>query len=261
MNPSETPASEIGGIQNILEKLLADAALSEAARPAFYQELLAGTIYICPHELVETSPTDETKGILKLATITHDGVDYIPFYTSPRYVPEGMSISQIPAKLFFEVIKGSFAVINPGHVPMKTFTPSEIDRLLSGAILAPEKQFAVTNNAQIDIGAPPSIPPKLIEQLSAFFSRDNHVIRAWLGWYRNPELEARPGYLLALETHRADDFAQLAGKVSLVMREVGIGSEYCDIVRYTNSGITRYFSDQRPFYSMSFGRRILSYFL
>jgi hypothetical protein len=261
MNTVEIKNSGDGAFQNTLEQLLADSAKSEASRPYFYRELLASTVYICPHEPVVQSNTAERESVLKLATIAHEGVNYVPFFTSPRYAPQGTAISQIPARVFFEVIKGSSAVINPGYVPMKTFTPSEIERLLSGAILAPEKQFEVKSGTRAIIGQPSHIPPRLIEQLSEHFSRNDQVIRAWLGWYHNPETEAKPGYLLAVETRRSQEFERLAGMISLVIKEVGIGTEYCDIVRYTNSGITNYFSPQRPFYSMSLGQRILARFL
>jgi hypothetical protein len=54
---------------------------------------------------------------------------------------------------------------------MKTFTPDEVARMLSGAILAPEKQFEVKDRQPCLIGQPAAKPTWLIEQLAKHFAR------------------------------------------------------------------------------------------
>jgi hypothetical protein len=82
------------------------------------------------------------------------------------------------------------------------------------------------------------------------------MLRTWLGWYHNPQVEEKPGYLLSLEVKRGTDFKELAGLATVVLREVGTGGPYCDIVEYTGRGLTGYFSSQKPFYRAPLLRRI-----
>lgn len=249
-------AAESAQFENSLERLLKEAAEGEAARPYFYKELLESLVYVCPHAPVFPSEKSEDSYTLKLAAIPYEGIDYVPFYTTPQRVPAGSRCSQIPAKVFLEVTKGSYLVLNPGQVPLKTFTPEEVTRLLSGALLAPEKQFEIKSNAPRLIGQPPVKPTRLLEQLAKHFAGNPAVQRAWLGWYHHPQVEEKPGYLLALEVRSGTDFKELAGLVSVVLREVGTGGQYCDIVDYTGRGLTRYFCNQKPFYRAPLLRRI-----
>ncbi len=253
------PAPESAQFENTLERLFKEAADNEAARPYFYKELLESSVSVCPHEPLFQSEKDENSYTLKLGTILHEGTNYVPFFTTPKRVPAGQRLAELPARVFFEVTKGSHLVLNPGQVPMKTFTPDEVARLLSGALLAPEKQFEVKERQPCVIGQPATKATRLIEQLAKHFAANPSVLRAWLGWYHNPEVEEKPGYLLALEVKRGTDFKELAGLVSVVLREVGTGGPYCDIVEYTGQGLTGYFSSQKPFYRAPFLRRIFGW--
>jgi hypothetical protein len=63
-------------------------------------------VCISPHVPVVQSEKDENSYTLKLGTILHEGINYVPFYTAPQRIPAGQRCSQIPAKVFFEVTRG-----------------------------------------------------------------------------------------------------------------------------------------------------------
>lgn len=184
-----------------------------------------------------------------MAAITYEGVSCVPFYLAEKFLPRGVRYASLPARTFFEITKGSHLVLNPGSQVFKTFTLQEVERLLSGQLLEVEKEFQVRNDAKFFIGRPVEIPNGLLEQLAKFFSVEDAVMRAWLAWYHTPEVAKVPGYLLAIATSRAVDFRALAGRVSVVIKEVGIGGHYCDVVRFDGTGLTNYFRSEEPFYS------------
>lgn len=243
--------SHDSGFENTLERLLTEASQSPAARPHFYRELLEASVLICPHGEIESEDPQKDTATLKMEAITHEGIPYVPFYLAEKFLPRGKRYASVPARTFFEITKGSHLVLNPGAPLMKTFTPLEIERLLSGQLLDVEREFQVSSQTAIHIGEPAEVPEGLLVQLAKFFDAESSVLRAWLAWYHNASNEKNPGYLLAIETTRTADFRSLAGRVSLVLKEVGIGRHYCDIVRYEGSGMTKYFRSARPFYARS----------
>lgn len=236
--------------ENTLERLLTEASASAGTRPHFYRELLHAVVLVCLYGEIEDGG-DSTKGasILKMAAITHEGVAYVPFFLAEKFLPRGARYVSLPARMFFEITKGSHLILNPGDNVSKTFTPQEVDRLLSGQLLEVENEFQVRNSTKFIIGQPAKIPAGLREQLAKFFAAEDGVMKAWLAWYHNPEVEKAPGYLLAIETLRTLDFRALAGRTSLVLKEVGTGGHYCDIVKYEGTGLTKHFCVERPFYS------------
>jgi hypothetical protein len=243
--------------ENTITRLLAESAESAAARPQFYRELLHSLILICPQGgIEENSDPGKQTATLRLAALPHEGIPYIPFYLTESFLPANVRYVSLLAKQFFEITKGSYLVLNPGSKVVKTFTPDEIERLLSGKLLEAEKEFKVQKNARIIIGKPKEIPGQLLEQLSKFFDSESTVQRAWLGWYHNPALEKMPGYMLAIDATRSVDFRALAGRVTLVLKEVGTGGHYCDIAQYTGDGITDYFRSDPPFYSKPLWSRL-----
>ncbi len=243
--------------ENPTERLLNEAADSVAARPEFYRELLSSRVLICPHGNIEESDDPEKDtATLKMDTVTVEGIHYVPFFLAEKFLPPGRRYVSLSAKTFFEITKGSHLVLNGGHVPMKTFSPDEVAKLLSGELLKPEKEFQVKSNASLTIGPAPQTPQQLLDQVAKFFDREPGVLRAWLGWYKNAPVESQPGYLLAIESARSVDFPDLAGRLSFVLKEVGTGGPYCDIVRYTGSDLTRYFASQDPFYAKPFWTRL-----
>ncbi|HEY4248914.1 MAG TPA: enhanced serine sensitivity protein SseB C-terminal domain-containing protein [Lacunisphaera sp.] len=243
--------------ENPVEGLFNEAADSVAARPHFYRELLGSQVLICPHGNIEESDDPEKyTSTLKMETVTVESIQYVPFFLAEKFLPPRRRYIPLSAKRFFEITKGSHLVLNPGHVPMKTFAPDEVAKLLSGELLKPEKEFQVKNNASLVIGPAPENPLQILDQVAKFFDREPGVLRAWLAWYKNPTVESQSGYLLAIEIVSSVDFPNLAGRLSFVLKEVGTGGPFCDIVRYTGSDFTRYFTSQKPFFSRPLWRRL-----
>lgn len=249
------------GFENTLERLLVESTHSAAARPHFYRELLHATVLICPHGDIADDHSKKGSATLEMAAITHEGIAYVPFYLAEKFLPQGVRYVSLPARTFFEISHGSYLVLNPGDKVSKTFTPEEIAGLLSGQLLDVEREFQVRNNAALLIGKPAEIPAGLLEELSKFFDAESAALRAWLAWYHNPANEKMPGYLLAIETTRSVDFRALAGRVSVVLKAVGTGGHYCDIVRYEGTGLTAYFRSVSPFFSRSWWVRAKSVLL
>ncbi len=99
-------------------------------------------------------------------------------------------------------------VLNPGHMVVKTFSPEEVNALLSGAIFKEHEQARIARaspkpvqyekGAQIMVGRPKVVPTNLMDKLTEYFRSTGNVEQAWLGEILVPSTGQPAHFLICL---------------------------------------------------------------
>jgi len=71
-----------------------------------------------------------------------------------------------------------------------------------------------------------------------------------VAFYHNPERDKEGGLLIGLDVE-ARDMDRISGQTGIVIESVPKKQKYVDLVRYDGSGVSGYFTDQKPFYQRS----------
>lgn len=124
-------------------------------------------------------------------------------------------------------------------------------RLLDGTIFEPQVRHVVQKATQVLIGQPKDYPKEMVEALSRLYARSPVVKRAWVAFYHNPERDPEGGLLIALDVSDAKDMDRISGETGIVIESVPKQQKFTDLIRYENSGVAEYFTDQKPFYQKS----------
>jgi len=238
---------------NLLEIALQKAADDPASRPVFYRELLDSKILIIPagekpRIINGVIPEDSKIGI---ANIEFGGRQCVPFFTSQARLPVGTDYLTLDAKSLFEITRGAYLVMNPGLSYGKEFFPDEVTRLLDGNFFEPKERFVAQKEMKVLIGQPKDYPKELVEALSRLYIGIPSVSRAWIAFYHNPERDSEGGLLVGLDVTNFNDMDRISGESGIVIEGVPKKQKFVDIVRYENSGVAGYFTDQKPFYQKS----------
>jgi hypothetical protein len=246
MNPIFEPA-------NLLEIALKKAADDPASRPLFFRELLDSKVLIIsagdkPRIVNGVIPQDTKIGI---ANIEFGGRPCVPFFTSETRLPAGTEYLMLDAKALFEITRGTYLVMNPGLAYGKEFFPDEVAGLLDGTIFEPQERYVAKKAMQVLIGQPKEYPQELVEALSRLYASHPVVNRAWVAFYHNPERDAEGGLLIALDIADPKDMERVSGESGILIGSVPKKQKFVDLIRYENSGVADYFTNQRPFYQKS----------
>lgn len=246
---------------NLLEIALKKAADDPASRPQFFGELLDSKVLIVSAggkpRIVNGVVPENTK--ISIANIEFGGRSCIPFFTSEARLPPGTEYLALEAKALFQMTRGAYLVMNPGTGYGKEFFPDEVARLLDGSIFEPRERYVAQKPMEVMIGQPSEYPKDLVAALSRLYSGAAEVRRAWVAFYLNPERDKEGGLLIGLDVD-AGDMDRITGKTGIVIESVPKKQKYVDVVRYDGSGVTGYFTDQKPFYQRSAIKSFLSKF-
>jgi len=239
---------------NLLEIALKNAFDDPASRPLFFRELLDSKVLIISAgekpKIVNGAIPQDTK--ISIANINFGGRQCVPFYTSEARIPAGTEYLLLDAKALFEITRGAYLVMNPGVAYGKEFFPDEIARLLDGTVFQPRERYIAQKEMKVLIGQPKEYPKDLVEALSRLYANSPTVERAWVAFYHNPERDTEGGLLVALDVPNEKDMERISGETGIVI-ESGIlkGKQRVDLLRYADSGVAGYFTNQKPFYQKS----------
>jgi hypothetical protein len=140
--------------------------------------------------------------------------------------------------------------MNPGAAYGKEFFPDEVSRLLDGSVFEPRERYVAQKAMQVMIGQPSEYPKELVAALARLYSGLPEVRRAWVAFYQNPERDKEGGLLIGLDVE-AGDMNRISGQTGIVIESVLKKQKYVDLVRYDGSGVSGYFTNQKPFYQRS----------
>ena len=238
---------------NLLEVVLKKAADDPACGPQFFGELLDSKVLIIPAgekpRIIGGVVPENTK--IAIAPVAVGGRNCIPFFTSEARLPAGAEYLLLEAKALFQITRGSFLIMNPGAAYGKEFFPDEVSRLLDGSIFEPRERYVAQKPMQVMIGQPSDYPKELVAALSRLYSGLAEVRRAWVAFYQNPERDTEGGLLIALDVADTKAMERVSGQTGIVIESVPKKQKYVDLIRYDGSGVTGYFTNQKPFYQRS----------
>ena len=235
---------------NSLEAALKQAAEDPAARPAFLRELLDAKVLIVPAgdkpAIVGGVVAQDSK--IGIATVEFGGRPCVPFFTSEARLPAGTDYLLLDAKAFFEITRGAYLVMNPGAAYGKEFFPEEVAGLLDGSAFAPREPYVAEKPTQVLLGQPSDYPHEMVAALARLYAGEPAVKRAWIAFYHNPERDSEGGLLVCLDLADASQRERVSGQSGIVIESVPRRHKFVDLVQYEGSGLTNYFTGQKPFY-------------
>lgn len=244
-------------VHNELEQALVDAVKDPALRPRFYQCLVQSDIYFIQHGQPvagKDGPVTLTGGAqLQIATVTHNGQDYVPIFSSlPRLqkmINGEVSYLRLNALEFLKVAQGSSFVLNPGSDYGKTITAAEAASIADGSIWTPRDSYTVKEDTQVLLGQPSNYPVELVDALKRFFKTKREVKRAWLAHLFDPSKDESPHTLIAVEVSQG--FESIVAEASMVLNSVNIPDPPVDLIQINGThGLESYFTQEtKPFYT------------
>ncbi len=206
---------------NQLEIALIRASDDERKKEDFYRILIDSDIFIIPSgRMPETRDgkifTGQTIQLKQLQM--QDGKAYTPFFTSEevlsKFIAEKATYLRMNSLSFFELVKGTDAVLNPGNNFGKFFLKEEIHSILSGDIFKQGRQITIEKETPALVGTPANIPKELLQKLSAFYQENKIIKEAYLAWIQIGEAGEPAHYLIMLRSTSSDNqIFEISGEI------------------------------------------------
>jgi hypothetical protein len=251
--------------ENKLERALARAATDPVSRPDFYRVLLESEIFVIGHSDAPGEGRAEIPAGAKLSIVTwekNDGTPVTPFFSSldalRRSLKEEVSFLAMPARNFFEIVKGKTLVLNPASSHGKEFFPHEVEALLSSGINHLAAQRTVQKETQVLLGQPANYPTTMVNALKAFLPRHANVHAAYLCLMQEPGPDSTPSFVVGFKG---------SGDIKLAMKEAGVVAadtaqpgtpvDFVEIIE-GEPGISTYLKSVEPFYQRSWSTKLRS---
>ncbi len=191
--------------QNALEDVLTRAARDPLARPEFYRLLLES-------ELVVLGRTYGDPSQMTIATLRHNGREYLPVFSAPvrlsDFAGAGQEHFTMRGRALFESTRGANFALNPNCECGKLLTAPEIAYWLDPSARARRRLKA----AKVRLAVPATPPRMLIDALRLFFANRASVRAAHL-LEATPTDGAEPAHpLIGVET--TDNWPRIAAEIS-----------------------------------------------
>ena len=222
--------------ENELERLLVDAAQSEAGRAPFLRALLEHNLLIITEGRQPAEPQAvvlEQDREISVRQIEMEGKLHTPIFSSERrisaIVTENVGFLAMRGRELFEMVRGTALVLNPGSAYGKFLTPAEIESLLDGSIFNPEPSKNLdAGGKQILLGQPSNYPHHLTEALSKFFATQKEVEAAYLARAQIAGEES-PHTMIGIST--TGDYSALVQAAGPVINPVLKNGEIVDLIQ------------------------------
>jgi SseB protein C-terminal domain/SseB protein N-terminal domain len=240
-----------------LAVLLRRAADEPAARPAFYEALLAATIFV-----IGSTGDDAASGEQVLTAGSKiqlqnwskpDGSFVIPLFTSldalRKAVDNEVGYLALPARGLFEITAGAVLVLDPGADYGKEFHPDEIQQLLATGLAQVAQSRVVQQDTQVLLGQPSQRPEAMLTSLGRLFATRPSVVRAYLALMHDPTVDEAPHLLVGIDIE--GDHERVFQEAGNVVADQAARTGPIDFIRVRagDDGVARYFIDDcRPFY-------------
>lgn len=243
---------------NNLEALLNAAFSDPTLRVSFYSMLLESDVCV----VYQSSESEITDGVLKKGqkiTLTalsrKDGTKVIPFFTSDevmkRVIKEEVKYIKINCREFFDMIKGSDAVINPFLENAKEFSAGEIEALLNGFEDNGVETEEQTETRDI-LSQHEKEPRKLIEAIKGYMTSDKRVKKGYIAVYDNPVLKKELKTLIIVQC--TGGFDEIKKEIAAIGEKENDSGYPIEILKYDEGNSLCEIADNRysPFYIKKF---------
>lgn len=246
---------------NELEEALKRAASEPAYRPAFFQQLLAATVYVLgegEQGWIAGAVRDDRQQPVNLQHWEkQEGGTAIPFFTSlaalQQAVTEPQPFLALPARTLFAMTAGAELFLNPKLPYGKAFGAEEIAALLANNGDALTERQVLEGEMRITLSDTAEKPAQMVNSLTQLFAQYKQVRRAFMVQIRD-EPDAPMHWLIGLECDRDEDAAiQAVGRVATDTAPDDLPVDLC-LVGEDEPGISHYFIRHiAPFYERRWG--------
>jgi hypothetical protein len=233
-----------------LERLLADASLDPAERPAFTHALLESTVFVLGSAVHDPRDDDGHGMIISIHRLRDEDGLVAPFFTSEAMLQA--TLDAVPeverphikmrCRYFFEVARSSRSVLNPHGPHSKIFSPEEVEAHLEGREPG-LRSMTLASDREVLVGNPARVPPDLPAVLARYLVQRPVVEAAHLGWIVHPDGHA--GYLLVVAAGDRDEV--LRGFGSMGIGEITAGHSL-DVIVHPPGDDNHVLSSVAPFY-------------
>lgn len=246
---------------NALERALKLAANEPAHRPAFFNLLLASTVYVLGDAgdgwIAGAARHDEDRPVNLQHWEKPDGTTAIPFFTSLEALQRAVSQTQpflaLPTRSLFAMTAGAELFLNPKLPYGKAFGPDEITALMMNEGNALTEREILQGEMRITLSSPAEKPAQMIDSLTRLFADIKQVRRAFIVQVQDAPQD-NPHWLIGLDCE-GDEEATIQA-VGRVATDTAPDEEPVDIclVGQDEPGISHYFVHHvTPFYERKWG--------
>ncbi|MFT3930602.1 MAG: enhanced serine sensitivity protein SseB C-terminal domain-containing protein [Spongiibacteraceae bacterium] len=254
--------------QSELDRAFELAAKDPASRPEFYRLLLASDIFVigdsgAPGEGAVSIPAGANISVLRWAK--SDGTPIIPFFTSlndlRKSLTEEVNYLRLPARIFFEMSRGSHLVLNPKSNCGKEFYPHEVEALLETGVNHIAQERTVTEPTQVLLAQPAQYPSEMVSALTSLLAKHVNITAAFLCLMHGREMSESPSLVVGFSGEGDLSLAMKeAGSVAADTAPAGIAVDFV-VVEAGGSGIGQYMlRSTKPFYERSWGKKLRALF-
>jgi len=253
--------------QNELDRALQSAATDPASRPEFYRVLLASDVFI----IGRTHAPGEGRTVIPAGAkidIVHwekkDGTPVVPFFSSVDALRQSLKESadyvSLPARNFFELVKGRTLVLNPASSHSKEFFPNEVESLLATGVNNAPVQRTVGKATQVLLGQPRDYPDYMVAALKKILGKHANVRAAYLCQMQEPasqESTPRPALVIGLDAD--GDISRAITEAGAVAADTAPRGTPVDFVKIVQGegGMSDYFlRNVKPFHRRTLGAAI-----
>lgn len=230
---------------NKLENALLAASSDDSKRIKFYKVLTESDIFFIPYSRTPETVngvTIEGQAVQIQQIQGEDGKPYTPFFSSLYYLQKSISsevkYAQCNSKAFFNLIKGSEAVLNPGCDMGKIFLKQEIINIVNGDALKGASQITIEKETPIKIGKPANPPEELMKRLADLYETMPNVLDGYLVWV-HAETRNEPPHSMVLIKCKDDDREPFVKSGEIVRELMAKSNEFVDFIGDGNDGMKR----------------------
>ena len=186
-----------------------------------------------------------------MRNIELDGKLYVPIFSSlhrlREFIKDDVNYIAMNCMDFFNLVKGSDVILNPGSEYGKQFTVQEIEAILDGTLGSPRTRMDTEHDTQVMIGAPANPPTELLKTLGDLFRTMKNVKLAYNAHFFNPETDEKAHTLIAVQV--TGDWEKTLDAVGIAVRGINSPDPPVDFIQLDGkSGLDNYFKNQKPFY-------------
>lgn len=251
---------------NKLETILQQAAADHEHAPAFYEELMASTVFVLGKpENIENETSDEHTGehtaiqeealILQHWERETDQTQVVPFFSSLNMLRNTLDANEPYLELstidFFQITLGAPLVLNPNSDYGMEFEPEDVAILLDTELMT-NSQHVLDEQTEVLLGHVSALPDAFIKLLHDYLVKHTEVEAAYLGTIQIPADDDKEHLMVGIqgEGDFHDLMSTLIHKISLFDGEMPYETVDFYVIDQDDADISQFMVENiEPFYT------------